>query len=174
LPSHAFEELSSSSALLNQKNSTPTVENLTEVGKTPLTHSGNFTRSWKNSTSTVENLPKNWKVPLPRWKIENQTNIVWTTYPWFFFILRDQKNVFQTTPPKYSFEKRRGEKKLSDLKFDEKNTNGQKSTKQNLIDRNTLLLSVTEYIIYALQCQFCELFCWLYCVCMYVCLCAYL
>jgi len=50
----------------------------------------------------------------------------------------------------------------------EKNTNGQKSTKQNLIDRNTLLLSVTEYIIYALQCQFCELFADFLCV--YVCL----
>ena len=64
--------------------------------------------------------------------------------------------MFQTTPfYKYSFEKRREEKKEpSDLKFD-----GKKSTKQNLIDRNTLLLSVTEYIIYALQCQFCELFC---------------
>jgi len=57
-------------------------------------------------------------------------------------------------PLKYSFEKRREEKKEpSDLKFD-----GKKSTKQNLIDRNTLLLSVTEYIIYALQCQFRELF----------------
>ena len=47
----------------------------------------------------------------------------------------------------------------SDLKiWRKKNTNGQKSTKQNLIDRHTLLLSVTEYIIYALQCQFRELF----------------
>jgi len=69
LPSHAFEELSSSSALLNQKNSTPTVENLPEVGKTPLTHSGKFTRRWKNSTPTVENLPEVGKIPLPQWKI---------------------------------------------------------------------------------------------------------
>merc|ERR1740122_105213 len=45
LPSHAFEELSSSSALLNQK-----------LGKFPLTHSGKFTKSWK-------------KIPLPQWKI---------------------------------------------------------------------------------------------------------
>jgi len=59
----------------------------------------------------------------------------------------------------------------SDFKFDpteKKNTNGQKSTKQNLIDRHTLLLSVTEYIIYATQCQFCELFADYKCV--YVCL----
>jgi len=40
--------------------------------------------------------------------------------------------------------------------------------KQNLIDRHTLLLSVTEYIIYALQCQFCELFADF--ICVYVCL----
>jgi hypothetical protein len=45
LPSHAFEELSSSSALLNQK-----------LEKIPLTRSGKFTRSWKNSTN-------------PQWKI---------------------------------------------------------------------------------------------------------
>jgi hypothetical protein len=29
----------------------------------------------------VENLPEVGKIPLPRWKIENQTNIVWTTFP---------------------------------------------------------------------------------------------
>merc|ERR1712083_900612 len=100
---------------------------------------------------------------LPRWKIENQTNIVWTTclpLILFFFILRDQKNVFQTTPLSTHLKKEEKKEKMpSDLKFDEKkNTNGQKSTKQNLIDRHTLLLSVTEYIIYALQCQFRELF----------------
>jgi hypothetical protein len=71
LPSHAFEELPSSSALLNQK-----------LEKFHYSHSGNFTRSWKNSiTPTVENLPKFGKIPLLRWKIENQTNIVRTTFP---------------------------------------------------------------------------------------------
>merc|ERR1711956_138050 len=69
LPSYAFEELPSSSALLNQK-----------LGKFH-SHSGKFTRSWKKSTPTVENLPKVGKIPLPRWKIENQKNIVWTTFP---------------------------------------------------------------------------------------------
>merc|ERR1712086_710324 len=70
------------------------------------------------------------------------------------------------------FEKRREEEKkcllTSSLTRPKKNTNGQKSTKQNLIDRHTLLLSVTEYIIYATQCQFCELFA--DCKCVYVCL----
>jgi len=39
------------------------VENLPEVGKIPLTHSGKFFLKLE-------------KIPLPRWKIENQTNIV--------------------------------------------------------------------------------------------------
>jgi len=100
LPSHAFEELPSSSALLNQK-----------LGKFH-SHSGKFTRSWKNSTPTVENLPKVGKIPLPRWKIENQTNIVRTTFPqFFFFILRDQKNVFQTTPLSTHLKKEEKKKK---------------------------------------------------------------
>jgi len=66
LPSHAFEELPSSSALLNQK-----------LGKFH-SHSGKFTRIWKKSTPTVDNLPevgkigkftKSWKNPTP--KVEN-------------------------------------------------------------------------------------------------------
>ena len=67
---------------------------------------------------------------------------------------------FQTTPLSTHLKKEEKKEKMpSDLKiWRKKNTNGQKSTKQNLIDRHTLLLSVTEYIIYALQCQFRELF----------------
>merc|ERR1711956_209567 len=87
LPSHAFEELPSSSALLNQK-----------LGKFH-SHSGKFTRNWKNSTPTVENLPKVGKIPLPRWKIENQTNIVWTTFPQFFFLYSVIKKMFFRQPP---------------------------------------------------------------------------
>lgn len=77
-----------------------------------------------------------------------------------FFYTPWSKKCFSDNPPKYSFEKRREERKNAFwLKiWRKKNTNGQKSTKQNLIDRHTLLLSVTEYIIYALQCQFRELF----------------
>ena len=84
LPSHAFEELPSSSALLKFHS-----------------HSGKFTRSWKNSTPTVENLPKVGKIPLPRWKIENQTNIVWTTcLPLILFFLYSViKKMFFRQPP---------------------------------------------------------------------------